>query len=149
LTGCLIHGPYITLEPGTYRFLIRGTLPDKGEAGATVDIAVEKGARILARTAIHKPETDDMLASLELCLHETTTDLEIRVWADTGSAVTVSSVEIQPVLQSEPIAAVSDNMCADTLSSTEVNADQTTGPQLTALATTDSGDSGSRATTGP
>ena len=62
--GFLIHGPYITLDPGTYRILVNGTLDDGAKAGVTMDVAVEKAARILARTRVHKPKPDGTIASL-------------------------------------------------------------------------------------
>jgi hypothetical protein len=121
LAGCLTHGPYITLDPGTYRILVNGTLGDGDKVGATMDVAVEKAARILARTPVHKPEADGTIASLQICLAETATDLEIRIFVDNGAEVTISSLEIQPILKAKSTLASGDNMRADIPSNAAVN----------------------------
>jgi hypothetical protein len=94
--GCLIHGPYIDVEPGTYQVSISGKIGESGFAGAEIDVAVDKGTRILNRVSIHKPTASAHLSSFNFFLSEPAEDLEIRVWVNGQSEVTISSLEIQP-----------------------------------------------------
>lgn len=107
--GYLIFGPYLPLESGQYQIFIRGIVGDHGVAGARIDAAVEGGTRILAESALHLPDEAGKLSELHITLDKPCTDLEIRVWVEEASEVTISLLEIQPsqTLEAESLESVS------------------------------------------
>jgi glycosyltransferase involved in cell wall biosynthesis len=94
--GNLIHGPYLALAAGNYLVVIRGALGKNGASGALMDVAVDKGNRILAESALGEPGNDGHLVSLPISLDASCTDLEVRVWVEAASDVTISLLEIHP-----------------------------------------------------
>lgn len=100
-TGHLIYGPYIPLDAGRYRIVIRGALGASGAAAAHMDVAIDQNKRILAKSVLSQPDVDGCLVSLPISLDAPCTDLEVRVWVDGPSEVTISMLEIQPLQASE------------------------------------------------
>jgi len=99
LAGCLIHGPYLKIEAGTYQILINGKFGNQQEASALADIAVDKGTRILNQVPIMGPDANGRLASLTVSVPEDSTDFEVRIFVNSDSDVIVSSLEIRPLHQ--------------------------------------------------
>jgi glycosyltransferase involved in cell wall biosynthesis len=96
--GALIYGPYIPLDAGQYQVVIRGSLGENGAAAAWVDVAIDQGRRILAKSALSQPDEDGCLLSLPISLEAACTDFEVRVWVDGHSEVTISMLEVITVL---------------------------------------------------
>lgn len=94
--GYLLFGPYIPLVAGLYRIVIRGALGKKGAAGAYMDVAVDKGTRVVAESALDESDMDGGLVSMQISLDVPCTDLEVRVWANELTDLRVSMIEIAP-----------------------------------------------------
>jgi glycosyltransferase involved in cell wall biosynthesis len=97
--GPLIYGPYIPLDAGQYQVVIRGSLGEGRAAAARVDVAIDQGRRILAESVLTKFGENGCLVSLPISLEAPCTDFEVRVWVDGHSEVTISMLEIKPVLE--------------------------------------------------
>jgi hypothetical protein len=116
--GYLIFGPYISLVAGSYAVKIRGALGENGTAGARMDVAADKGVRVLGESALVEPDEDGCLISLPVSLDTPCTDLEVRVWVgdDTDLKVSMISIELWHADQdsgdaaSEAIATVGESM---------------------------------------
>lgn len=94
--GYLIFGPYIRLDAGQYRVVIRGVLGEKGLAGAHMDAVVDKGRHILDKSALNAPDEKGNFVELFITLDAPCTDLEVRVWVSSDSDLKVSMIEIAP-----------------------------------------------------
>jgi hypothetical protein len=97
IAGCLLYGPYIALPAGDYRVTISGALGENGDAGARAEIVIDHGETILARSAMHEPDENGSLISLPVSLEAPCKDLEVRVWVEEQSEVTISMVEVEPL----------------------------------------------------
>ncbi len=97
--GYLLFGPYLALPVGDYRVVVMGTLGKSAGGEAHVDIAVDRGSRILAKSLIGEYIEESCLASLPISLDVSCSDLEIRIWIDGNIDVRVSMVEIRPRLE--------------------------------------------------
>jgi hypothetical protein len=95
--GCLLHGPYVSLEAGDYRITLRGD--GSKISSAYVEVAMDKGKRVLAKAALQIPDAPltGILASIDLAVPEKCKDLEVRVWVESSSNFSVSHVEIMPL----------------------------------------------------
>jgi glycosyltransferase involved in cell wall biosynthesis len=95
--GYLIYGPCIPLAAGQYRVVIHGTLGENGAGGrARVELATHKGERVLVKSPLSKSVRDGCLVSLPVSLDIACTDLEVRLWVEEHSDVSISMLEIQP-----------------------------------------------------
>lgn len=94
--GYLFFGPYIPLASGQYHVIITGALGGNGLSGAHMDVAVNKGQSVLARSALGEPNEDGCLISLPLTLHKPCTDFEVRLWVDENTDLKVSTIRIEP-----------------------------------------------------
>jgi glycosyltransferase involved in cell wall biosynthesis len=94
--GFLLLGPYIALAAGQYRVVIRGALKKNGAVGARMVVAVDKGALILAESALSRPDEDGCLVTMLISLDVPYTDLEVRVWVNENTDLHVSMIEIAP-----------------------------------------------------
>lgn len=112
--GYLLYGPYIALESGEYRVLVRGALSGEGATEAHVDVAVNKGHQVLGRSDLRNIGADGCLAAMSVVLDAPCTDLEVRLWVSGNSDLRVSMIEIVPCLPDpEPIGADSVDTAAD------------------------------------
>ncbi|WP_262966472.1 glycosyltransferase [Methylobacter psychrophilus] len=94
--GYLIYGPYISLVAGKYLVNIRGTVKERGLAGAHMDVATDKGSVILGQSVLNNPDDFGNFVSLVIYLDKHCTDLEVRVWVSEKSDLKVSMIEIAP-----------------------------------------------------
>ncbi|GAC1609324.1 MAG: glycosyltransferase family 1 protein [Aquirhabdus sp.] len=99
--GYLIFGPYIALSAGQYRVVIRGTFGANGIAGARMDVVVDAGSLILGESALGEPDENGCFVSLPISLDAPCTDLEIRVWVEDHTDISISMLEIHPFHASE------------------------------------------------
>jgi capsular polysaccharide transport system ATP-binding protein len=100
-TGYLFFGPYVPLAAGNYRVVLRGMLGKLDANSVRMDVTVDTGKHILAESVINRPHQGDCLVSLPITLEAPCGDLEVRVWVEAHSQVTISMVEIQPCQTAE------------------------------------------------
>jgi hypothetical protein len=93
--GYLIFGPYVALAAGDYRVTIYGEVGAGGLGTARMDVALSGGGNILGEAALTDQNNESQLISLPFSLDEFCHDLEIRVWVDEESDLSISSVDIQ------------------------------------------------------
>lgn len=94
--GYLLFGPYIPLDAGQYRVVIRGALGEHGLAGARMDVVVDKGGLILGESVLSEPDENGNFVALLISLDKPCTDLEVRVWVSESTDLQVSIIEIAP-----------------------------------------------------
>lgn len=94
--GYLVFGPYVALPEGRYRIAVHGILGDGSIVGAHVDVAVEKGERVLGGCLLEALDEGRCLAVLPISFDTPCSDLEVRVWVNDDSKVRVSMIEIEP-----------------------------------------------------
>jgi glycosyltransferase involved in cell wall biosynthesis len=102
--GYLIFGPYVALPGGDYHVVLKGAIGANGAGEASVDVAVNKGTQVIAQSTIGRSANgDDCVLRLPISLKAPCDDLEVRVWVQGRSEVTISRLEILPlqVLETE------------------------------------------------
>jgi hypothetical protein len=95
--GHLLYGPYLSLPAGQYSVFIFGTLSGGSTNKVSVDVAVEKGTRILAHSTLAMPDVQSCLLSMDVLLEKPCTDLEIRVLVRDENVVRIAMICIKPV----------------------------------------------------
>jgi hypothetical protein len=93
-TGFLHYGPYVTLPAGDYRVDVDVSAPSTGEVGY-IDVVGNMGATVLAKTPIAGPTAAPV--SLRLTAAEAVQGVEVRVFSNGASAMTLRSITLQPV----------------------------------------------------
>lgn len=103
LAGNLIHVPYVALDAGAYRLMIYGRVYRNANK-AKVDVTTCKEHQILAEAFITGPDAENCLISLPFNIHVPCNDLEVRMWVDEHTDLSVSLVKIEPylVVESDP-----------------------------------------------
>lgn len=71
--------------------------------GSRMDVAVNGGTVILGESPLSEVDSDGCMVSLPITLDESCSDLEIRVWVDDKSDISISLIEIVPLPSSESI----------------------------------------------
>jgi O-antigen biosynthesis alpha-1,2-mannosyltransferase len=94
--GIFIHGPYLSLAAGDYKVTVRGAFGKEIYNSVLVDIAMDKGARILGGSALCLPDENGLLASVVISINESCSDLEVRIWVDADTDLQISMIEIIP-----------------------------------------------------
>ena len=98
IPGFLVYGPYISLAPGRYEVIVRGWTGLARNITATIDVTIEKGEHHLCKKTLgDEVGSTDLLAAIQFTLRKHCTDLEVRIWVDQGSTLSVSRVEIAPL----------------------------------------------------
>lgn len=98
VSGYLLHGPYITLKPGSYMVELRGGVGFGGIGGARVDVCIDGGTTILADQFLQVPaggRQEGELADLHFTLEQPCRGLEVRIWVGEHSDVRLDLVEIR------------------------------------------------------
>lgn len=99
--GCLVYGPYITLEPGIYRVKVYGTFDPESTGGATVDVSIDKAAKVLFERKISAPIEKKPLSTFTFTVPEQYLDFEVRVFVSLGCQLSISLIEILQLPESE------------------------------------------------
>lgn len=88
--GYLMYGPYIAIPGGRYRLLLRGRW-GRGGGRATLDVAKDTGANILATQSLAGPQAGAAFESgLDVEVPESgASDLEVRLRVDTGTRIDI------------------------------------------------------------
>lgn len=78
--GVLMYGPYLSIEPGKYRVVMRGTCQVPDGAALTLDVVHNKAAVTFVRKTVGTAEdaTKDVLATLDFDAPHGAADLEVR-----------------------------------------------------------------------
>jgi hypothetical protein len=92
--GYLIHGPYISLEAGNYRVVIRGAIGTNTDAGAFMDIVFNNGDSVIAETLLPSPDMNGQIIVFPFSLEKRCSDLEIRILVNESSTLAISSIDI-------------------------------------------------------
>ncbi|MEK6245052.1 MAG: hypothetical protein AABM33_11200 [Pseudomonadota bacterium] len=78
--GFLVYGPYVPLEPGAYRLVAKGNLSGSSTALGVIDVAADKGRRILAvKPIVAGQSAAGDIVSLEFEITQPVTDAEFRI----------------------------------------------------------------------
>lgn len=95
--GCLLHGPYLGLKRGRYVARLFGAVGTFGLGRAHADVCVEGGNKVLAerRLCDVESEADGLLVELPFVLEEGVTELEVRLFVDAHTDLSVASLEIR------------------------------------------------------
>jgi glycosyltransferase involved in cell wall biosynthesis len=96
-SGYLIFGPYIPLKEGVYKVLVNGSMNPSSASTTKVDVAINKGAEILAENRILNTLSADCLTSLKVTLKESCEDFEVRVLVASDCDLTITSLEIHDI----------------------------------------------------
>lgn len=96
--GYLVFGPYISLSSGNYNVILHGDVTYA--SNTTVDVVTNQGSVVLGKKNFADQEDvdGDVVMSLQIVLHETCSDLEIRVLVDAQTDIEISLIEIKPEL---------------------------------------------------
>jgi|GEM_PF-1252108 len=78
--GHLVYGPYVALEPGVYRLVVRGTLRGSAKPLATLDVASDKGERVWMVRPIYEQSPKDVIATAAFVIDRPVTDAEFRLF---------------------------------------------------------------------
>ncbi|MBC7750487.1 MAG: glycosyltransferase, partial [Candidatus Saccharibacteria bacterium] len=92
--GYLLFGPYLKLDAGRYQLIILGESDVNSLAGARIDIAVDKGNRIIGEGVLTASDQSGCLLDMLVNLDEQCTDLEVRIWVSENTDLTISMIEI-------------------------------------------------------
>lgn len=98
--GWLVFGPYIRMEAGTYQANVVGFAQPDHSGLVRVDIASERGKRIIAAleldaAALLAGQSPDALVIIPFTLDSAVDDLEVRVRVDENSRLAVSEFQIR------------------------------------------------------
>lgn len=98
--GNLMHGPFISVAPGSYRVVLKGVVARLGSKQPVAEIAMNSGKTILNQTHVVACNSD-ALAVLDCEVPPTgCMDFEVRIHVDEHADVTISAVEIEPLRSS-------------------------------------------------
>jgi glycosyltransferase involved in cell wall biosynthesis len=96
-SGYLLFGPYIPLAAGEYRVVIYGFSGKENRAEAKFDVSVNQASVILGASNLGEADKDGVLATQKITLDAACKDLEVRVWVQDHSDLTISLLEIYPL----------------------------------------------------
>jgi hypothetical protein len=95
--GFLLHGPYASMDSGTYVLGLAGRSPVDGLAGARVDIVLNGGSEVLAQCnleAMGRVKADNWECLLPFTLSSDCDDLEFRIWVTERSVLSVERMAV-------------------------------------------------------
>jgi hypothetical protein len=95
--GFLLHGPYASMDSGTYVLGLAGRSPVDGLAGARVDIVMNGGSEVLAQCnleAMGRVKADNWECLLPFTLSSDCDDLEFRIWVTERSVLSVERMAV-------------------------------------------------------
>ena len=95
-TGFLVSGPFMALDPGRYRFALRGQARHWTGKEA-VEIVCNKGTTPILRRVLNKVATSQWELTLEHVMNCRVEDLEVRFSVDRATDLTLHGYCIVPV----------------------------------------------------
>lgn len=95
-TGVLMYGPYLSIEPGKYRVVVRGTCQVPDGAALTLDVVHNKAAIKLAQKTVGIAEdaTKGVLATLDFDAPHGATDLEVRAVVSVSATAAIEGYSL-------------------------------------------------------
>jgi len=95
--GNLMHGPFISVGPGSYKAEIFGTVGAAGCEGAYADVAVGCGASVISKKFLDRLSTGKQLVQMEFeSPPDGLVNLEVRLYAAATSDLSISHLTISP-----------------------------------------------------
>jgi glycosyltransferase involved in cell wall biosynthesis len=109
--GFLFFGPYIPLAAGVYELRVFGIVGAGRMGNARLDIAVERGVRLLATKRLlesgHAAADEALpIAILKFTLENACDDLEVRLWVSDTSEISVSRIAFSELEEVHPFVEV-------------------------------------------
>lgn len=98
--GFLIFGPYAAFPAGRYTARVDGCFPQV-VSGVWLDVACEKGGRVLAKADWREMATDSTQFACSFELTVPASDLEVRLWVPASASIRVDRLVIEP--QTHPV----------------------------------------------
>ncbi|MBK3741077.1 glycosyltransferase [Paraburkholderia aspalathi] len=97
--GFLFYGPYIPLSAGAYELQIFGKVTAGRVGNARLEVAVNRGGRLLAVEPLQEvghpaDDASSRIAALKFMLEYACDDLEVRLWVSDKSEITVSRIAV-------------------------------------------------------
>lgn len=98
--GWLVFGPYIAMDAGNYEAILVGFVEPDHAGSVHVDIASEKGERVIAAleldtAALLAGQSPGEMVVLAFTLESSVKDLEVRLRVDEKSRLAVSEIQIR------------------------------------------------------
>lgn len=95
-TGVLMYGPYLSIEPGKYRIVVRGTCQVPDGAVLSLDVVHSKATVTLVRKEVGAAEdaTKGVLGTLDFDAPHGATDLEVRAMVSDKTTATIDGYSI-------------------------------------------------------
>ncbi|WMT47189.1 MAG: glycosyltransferase [Acidithiobacillus caldus] len=91
--GFLLYGPYERLEPGRYRVVLTGE-SEHWSGEEWLDVVCDKGKIRLFHSDVGAKSFGAWHHVFDFKLNQVTSDLEIRIWVNEKSCITISSLKI-------------------------------------------------------
>jgi hypothetical protein len=91
--GIVIYGPYVPVPSGTYRATLKLLPPCRGTA--VMDVCTNTGGQILGRKIVSaEHDIAEGGTTIEFCVQEAASDLEVRLSSSGGFAAQIGGLEI-------------------------------------------------------
>lgn len=95
--GFLMHGPYVALPAGKYSVTLYGYIDSGSNVnGAWVDITYQGGCNRLCHMPLMPIRQRGILLYLPFVLMQDCSDVEIRLWVESGNHLRFEGLEIRP-----------------------------------------------------
>lgn len=92
-SGFLTYGPYIELPPGEYALIAEGTA--RHWSGAErLEVVHQRATAELLREPLSQPTAGPWRFETRFCLQSPASSLEIRIWVDAASVLSVNGLEL-------------------------------------------------------
>jgi hypothetical protein len=99
-SGFLLFGPYIPMDAGQYRFILKGKGPSVNNAWA--DIVSKKGKITHYKFNLNRTsENSDTLVDETVTLDDDIDDIEVRVYVDKKDDILIKSYKLIPIKKKE------------------------------------------------
>ncbi|OCX75578.1 glycosyl transferase family 90 [Acidithiobacillus thiooxidans] len=98
--GYLLYGPYMALEPGSYRVVLYGSADAIAVADATTDVCMAEGQRIITPGPKLRATTggqEGLLAAISYVVEENCRDIEVRVRVTERCRISIALVEFYKI----------------------------------------------------
>ncbi|QBM77838.1 glycosyltransferase [Sphingomonas sp. AAP5] len=99
--GYLVYGPYMPLQAGSYRVTATGSFEDS-TGGEYLDISSNRGKTHHVNAPLDWDQARWRYSGI-LDLGQGIDDIEIRIWVDEKSLISLESIEIKPVIELENV----------------------------------------------
>lgn len=95
--GFLVFGPYIPLEPGTYRLTVKGRLEGTANPIATADVVSERGERVWATRPVYYSSDTETITTIAFVIDRAVADAEFRILLPEQTVGTFKGFELKKI----------------------------------------------------